>query len=212
MINRWIAEQLFIICTIFKNMFVSQCNGFLRHVSVSSVQNMSAERVLLSPARYRTRVSQAILFGARVRFISVGAFALEICWKVIRVHPSRSISHARYGRAGKPNEEEAQNGLGFFYKRVKRCSIVLFLIARLDCTINASDRADKSAIVAIVIPSLCIHSVLLAVFRSLPFGAWKRDEFQETWSKATTSIHWHGDRIEIYAWDNAIVNCKMIMW
>lgn len=53
-------------------------------------------------------------------------------------------------------------------------------VARFDCAINASERADKSAVVVIVIPSLCIHSALPAVFRSLPLGARKRDEFHET--------------------------------
>lgn len=109
----------------------SQYNDFRSHVSVSSAQNTSAERALLSPARYRARVSQARLSRARVPFIFVGAFASEICKKVIRVH--HSSSHARRGSSRETEEEEATRNHPGFSKGKKRRSIVPSL----------SDCADK---------------------------------------------------------------------
>lgn len=163
----------------------------------SSMQRFSQTRIRFERAKHERRtciivsceISDACLTSATISRACSLYFCR--CFRTRDMQESYSRPPFNLPRSIRTSRETERGGsaksLDFFFSffdREKRCSIVLSLIAMLDCTINASDRADKSAIVAIVISSLCIHSALPAVFWSLPFGARKRDEFRETWSKA----------------------------
>lgn len=157
--------------------------SFRRHVSaISSMHNTNAEREPLSPSSYHARVSQASYLAKRFLSSLVGAriVSLEICDKVIRVH--HSIAHARCERRVRKNwtSRKQPEILSVFQKADDSRSS---FHGEPGSAINASDRSDKSAAVA-VMPSLCIHSASHAVFRSLPLGARKHDERYKTLSKA----------------------------
>lgn len=126
------------------------------------------------------------------------------------IHPPTLSTRLEPG--SRTEEEEAARNHPGFSEEKKRRSIV----PSLQCPtalINASDRADKSAVVAIV---LSRHFVFIA--RCPPFfGRFRSTRRSVTNSmsrrgvESTIWIHWHGDRIEIYVRDNAIANRKMIV-
>lgn len=90
----------------------SRCNVFVATCPPSSAQNTSAERALLSPARYRARVSQARLSRARVPFYFRRYFRTGDTQESYSRPPfilPRSTRETRTRR-----EEAARNHSGFF--------------------------------------------------------------------------------------------------
>lgn len=162
--------------------------GFRGHVYVSSMHNTSAERVPLSPSSYRACLAKAWL--SRAHFLSsrrcFRAISPEICRKVICAR--HSISHARYAATctGETEREGSNPRNSPDFSKEERWSIVLSWEAQL-----RDKRFWSLGIkVAVVILSLCIHSTLSTVFRSLPLGNVTEAQWIPDFTKSMISPAW----------------------